>query len=368
MTDNNTQRAAVSVSLGLAGLLGILALPAPLFAQEEAEKQEVRERAELPPLTAQIPPEEALAAIKRRAKKILEARRAARRMKFSGELSEAFAYETNPATASSHKGNVSAETSAYLSWSKKLTPTLTWLGTYYGSYLLYEEYHAGDYTDHTLTPLKLQWQPGRMWRVESWLDLERNHYWPDAADSSYKQIKWTGRVRQNLFKSWYHQVQYEWFGRDYVHKKARDGGGADTATYRKDARYRARYKVGTTVKKALLSVENDFYNNDSNDNRNNYYDYHVWKITSSLSGSATKKLYLSGSFAFERKNYDVRPVSGITSEARYDDKYTMSTSASYDLNDTWRLAAGLTFDHLGSNEPTGEYDNMKESFTVTAKF
>ena len=73
MTDNNRQRAAVSVSLGLAGLLGILALPAPLFAQEEAEKQEVRERAELPPLTAQIPPEEALAAIKRRAKKILEA-------------------------------------------------------------------------------------------------------------------------------------------------------------------------------------------------------------------------------------------------------------------------------------------------------
>ena len=341
---------------------------APLRAQEAAPERERAERPELPPLTSQIPPEEALAAIKRRAKKILEARRAARRLKFSGELSTAVAYETNPATGTSHKGDTSFEPNTYLSWSKKLTPTLTWMGTYYGTYLQYVEYHAGDYTDHIMTPLKLQWQPGRMWRLENWLDLERNQYRDDARDSSYKQIKWTGRIRQNVWKSWYHQFQYEWFGRDYTHKKARDGGGADTDTYRKDARYRGRYKVGTKVRQALLSVENDFYKNDSNDNRNNYYDYEVWKITGSASGSATKKLYLSGSFAFERKNYDVRPVSGITSEARYDDKYTISTSASYDLNKTWRLAYGLTFDHLGSNEPTGEYDNNKQSLTVTAKF
>lgn len=367
MTAKN-KRILSPTGVGLTALLVWAVVPQPLFAQQEAAEKEIRERPELPPLTAQIPPEEALAAIKRRAKKILEARRAARRMKFSGEVSQVFAYETNPATASDHKGNSSSEENAYLAWSKKLTPTLTWQGTYYGSVLFYEKYHAGDYTDHIMTPVKLQWQPGRMWRVESWLDLERNHYREDARDSSYKQIKLTGRIRQNLFKSWYHQVQYEWSGRDYVHKKARDGGGADTATYRKDARYRARYKVGTTVKKALLSMENEYYKNDSNDNRNNYYDYWVWKVSNSISGNVTKKLYCSAGFNFERKSYNVRPVSGISAEARYDDKYTLSANANYDLNDTWRLAGGLTFDHLGSNEPTGEYDNMKESLTITAKF
>ena len=339
----------------------------PAVSAQEAPEREPAERVDLPPLTAQVSPELALAAIKRRAQKILEARRAARRLKFSGEFSEVVAYETNPATASSHKGDTSFEQNASLTWSKKLTPTLTWLGTYYGTYLQYVEYHAGDYTDHIMTPLKLQWQPGRMWRLESWMDLERNQYRDDGRDSSYKQIKLTGRIRQNLFDSWYHQAQYEYFGRDYTHKKARDGGGADTETYRKDGRHRWRYKVGTTFKKALLSVENDVYLNDSNDASSDYYDYEVWKITSSASGNATKKLYLSGSFAFERKNYRERPVSGIV-EARYDDKYTLSTSASYDLNDAWRIAYGLTFDHLGSNEPTGEYDNAKHSLTLTAKF
>lgn len=59
MTDNNTQkRVAVSITLGLAGLLGVVALPSPLFAQQETEQQEVRERPELPPLTAQFPPED----------------------------------------------------------------------------------------------------------------------------------------------------------------------------------------------------------------------------------------------------------------------------------------------------------------------
>ncbi|MBI2174085.1 MAG: hypothetical protein HYU33_02675 [Candidatus Omnitrophica bacterium] len=337
---------------GLAALM-VLTLPTQvLLAQEKAQGDDstegVTRRRELPPLTAQIPPEEALAAIKRRAQKILEARRAARRLKFSGELSTAVAYETNPGTASDHKGDTSLEPNTYMLLSKKLTPALTWQGTYYGTYLQYVRYHSGDYTDHIITPLKLQWQPGRVWRLESWMDLERNQYRDDARDSSYKQIKWTGRIRQNLFKSWYHQLQYEWFGRDYTHKKARTGAGADTETYRKDARYRFRHKVGTTA-------------------RNDYYDYEVWKINNSVSGSLTKKLYLSGSFAFERKNYRERPVSGLV-VARYDDKYTLSSSASYDLNKTWRLAYGLTFDHLGSNEPTGEYDNAKHSFTVTAKF
>ena len=364
-----TAKSRLTRLAALGSMASVLLLSgAPLQAQEAAPEQERAERPELPPLTSQIPPEEALAAIKRRAQKILEARRAARRLKFSGEVSEVVAYESNPATASNRKGDTSFEQNAYLSWSKKLTPTVTWMGTYYGTYLQYVEYHSGDYTDHIITPLKLQWQPGRMWRLENWLDLERNQYREDARDSSYKQIKWTGRIRQNVWKSWYHQFQYEWFGRDYTHKKAREGDGSDTETYRKDARYRWRYKVGTQVKKALLSVENDLYINDSNDNRNNYYDYHVWKITGSASGSATKKLYLSGSFAFEQKNYDVRPVSGISAEARYDAKYTLSTSASYDLNKTWRLAYGFTFDHLGSNDPTGEYDNAKQSFTITAKF
>ena len=355
--------------VGTALLMVVVGSAVPLRAQEAPEKAEKErpERAELPPLTATVPPEEALAAIKRRAQKILAARREARRLKFSGEISEAIAYETNPSTSSSHKGDTSEETAAYLTLSKKLTPTLDWSSSYSGSYLKYLDYGDGDYTDHTLTATKLRWQPGRMWRVESWLDFEYNYY-PTAKDSTYRNFKTVTRIRQNLFGSWYHQVQYEYFVRDYVTKNARDGAGAETLSDRVDRRNRLRYKVGATVKKALLSVENDLYRNDSNDARNDFYDYDVWKITSAASGNLTKKLYLSGTFGFERKNYRSRKVTGINAEARYDGKYSLTTGASYDLNDTWKLAYDFSFDHLGSNEPTGEYDNAKHAFKVTARF
>ncbi len=340
--------------------------PSVSLAQEAPEK-EAAERPELPPLTAQISPEEALAAIKRRAQKILAARRAARRLKFSGEISEAIGYEINPANSSSHKGDTYEDTSTYLTLSKKLTSTLDWSSSYSGNYIKYVDYGDGDYTDHTFTASKLRWQPRKMWRLEGWLDVEYNYY-PKAKDSTYRNFKPVARIRQNLMGKWYHQVQYEWFARDYATKNARDGAGSETLSNRVDVRNRLRYKVGTTIKKALLSVENDLYWHDSNDARNDFYDSEVWKINNSISGNLTKKIYLSGSFAFERKNYAERKVTGINAEARYDDKYSLSSGISYDFNDTWKFAYDLSFDHLDSNEPTGEYDNTKHAFKVTAKF
>lgn len=359
-------RLARAVAFAGLSALAFAFLPSHSAAQDTPEK-EVRERPELPPLTAQISPEAALAAIKRRAQKTLQMRRAARRLKFSGEVSEAVGYETNPSNSSSHKGDTYFDQSMYLTLSKQLTTTLNWSSSYAGNYLKYVDYGDGDYTDHSLTASKLRWQPGRMWRVESWLDLEYNFY-PKGKDSTYRNFKTVTRLRQNLFDSAYHQLQYEYFVRDYVTRNARDGAGSETLSDRVDRRNRVRYKAGGSVKKALLSVENEFYRNDSNDGRQDFYDYDVWKITSSLSGSATKKLYLSSSFAFERKNYRERKVNQITAEARYDDKYTMTTGASYDLNKMWKIAYDVSFDHLDSNETTGEFDNAKHALKVTARF
>ena len=363
---NSLARLRVLLSL-LFCFIFLVTHPPTLPAEEPATSEKPKARSTLPPLTAQVSPEEALAAVKRRSQKILATRRAAKRFKFSGDVSQETGYETNPSNSSSRKGDTYFQESASLSLSKKLTSTLDWSSSYAGSYLKYLDYGDGDYTDHTLTATKLKWQPGKIWRVESWTDLEYNFY-PTALASGYRNWKLVGRMRQNLLKSWYHQVQYEYFIRDYTSKKARDGAGNDTLSHRVDTRHRLRYKVGTTVRKALLSWENEFYWHDSNDARNDFYDAQVWKTTGSASGNLTKKLYLSGSFAFERKNYTTRKVSGINAEARYDDKYTLSSSASYDLNNTWKLAYAFSFDHLASNEPTGEYDNAKHLFTVTARF
>ena len=357
---SNRLRLITSGSLAL--LMLIVAIPQALHAADQPPATA------LPPLTATVSPEEALAAIKRRAQKIVAARRAARRLKLYAEVSEAYAYENNPSNAGTpRKGDSSFEEDAYLLLSKKLTPALEWQGSYYGAYVKYLRLGEDDYTSHTLTPLKLRWQPGRMWRVETWMDLDYNFY-PATADSSYRQIKPVIRIRQNLLGSAFHQFQYEWFARHYTHKRARNGGGSATLTRREDVRNRLRYKVGATVKQALLTVENEYYWNESNDASDDFYDYQVWKITNSISGNVTEKLYESGSFAYEQKNYGAHHVSGINPEARYDGKYTFSTSVSYDLNKTWKLGYDYTLDHLASNDPTGEFDNIKHAVKLTAHF
>ena len=78
-----------------------------------------------------------------------------------------------------------------------------------------------------------------MWRVEGWTDVEINYY-PKGNDSSYRNLKFVGRIRQNVLKSWYHQFQYEWFARDYSRKNARNGAGAETLSNRVDNRNRIR--------------------------------------------------------------------------------------------------------------------------------
>ena len=363
--------------VGSLAVLGLLlgALPA-IAAQDTFQEQEKPEH-HLPEVAPAAKPsitsEAIVEAVKRRALQILEARRKAKRLRHYLEFSQVIGYETNPLNTGSRKGDTFIEEDSYVLFSKYLTETLTWSGSYYGIYTKYLQLGEVDYTSHTLTPVKLRWQPTKMWRVETWMDLDYLYY-PISEDASYRQLKPVVRIRQDVGKGWYHHVQYEWAGRGYLHRRARDGDGEETLSRRQDHRNRLRHRVGTTMPKlwrvtgVSCYVENDWYTNDSNDGLQNFYDYDVWKLTGSLSGDLTNKWSVSANYAFERKNYDARKVIGITEEARYDDKHSVSTSLAYNLNDTWRMSTGFAYDHLDSNEPTGEFDNAKYSLTLTAHF
>lgn len=323
---------------------------------------------ELPPLTATLSPEEALAAIKRRALAILEERRRARQWRASGEVTHLLGYESNPSNGVEHVGDTYLEQSLYLALSKKLTPTLTWQSSYSGSFDNYLEYGDGDYTSQTVTPAKLLWQPGRMWRLDAGVDLNLTYY-PKASASNYREIKPSIGVRQNLKGSWFHAVRYEWYLRDYISKRARDGTpGAETLSDRMDTRHRLRYEVGTTWRQLLCKVKQEWYLQDSNDARQDFYDAEDYKLTASVNRQLTAKASCNASYAFERKNYRHREVAGITAEARYDDTHTWTLAGSYDLNPTWSVNPSLTYKFLDSNEPTGEFVDTTLSASLTARF
>lgn len=330
------------------------------LAQEPPERE--RAEREAAPTTQEV-----IAAIKRRAQQILEERRKARRLRASGEFSQLVGYENNPSNGVEHKGDSYVEHSLYLGLSKKLTPTMSWNSSYSGSFDNYQEYGDGDYWSHTLTASKLTWQPGRMWRVDGGVDLNVTYY-PRASASNYREVKPSVGVRQNLYGAWYHLVRYEWFLRDYISKKARDGASAETLSDRQDTRHRVRYEFGTTWKGALYKVKQEFYWHDSNDARTDFYDAEDYKVTLSWNRQLTKKFSVTPSYSFERKNYSHRTVSGITAESRYDDTHTWTLGGAYDLNETWSVNPNLSYKWLNSNDPTGEYIDLTVSGTLTARF
>jgi hypothetical protein len=212
-----------------------------------------------------------------------------------------------------------------------------------------------------------------MWRLEAGADLNITFY-PRSKPSNYRELKPYLQVRQNLGEfprlgNLFHLFRYEWFIRDYITKKARDGASAETFSNRVDARHRVRYEVGTTWGKTLFKVKQELYWHDSNDARNDFYDAQDYKLTASANQPLTKKLSANASYAFERKNYEHRPVTGdVTTEARYDDTQTWTLQGTYDFDKTWSLSPKFEYKFLDSNEPTGEYVDTTISGTLTARF
>ena len=361
-----TKNSSLMVPALLAGFLCLLWAGQGSTQEQEREAPE-RELKEISPST-----EELVAAIKRHAQQILEERRRAKRLRFYGEVSHLIGYESNPSNGVNHIGDTYMEESLYLLLSKRMTPTVTWQGTYSGYYDNYLEYGDGDYISQTLTPVKLLWQPGRMWRVDGGVDLNLTYY-PLSGPSNYRDFKPFIGVRQNIGElpklgSLFHSVRYEWFIRDYISKKARDGASAETLSNRVDTRHRLRYEIGTTWEEILLKLRQDWYWHDSNDARNDFYDAQDYKVTFSANRQMTKKLSMNASYSFERKNYEHRPVSGITGEARYDDTQTWTVSGAYDFDKTWSFDPSFSYKFLDSNEPTGEYVDTTISGTLTARF
>jgi len=312
-----------------------------------------------------------LNAITRRAEQILAERGRAARLQVSGEFSQGVGYERNPSYASDHKGSSFTEDDLYLALSKKLTPTVTWQGTYSGSYLYYVKLAADTYSSQTLTPLKLIWRPNQMWRMDGGVDLSYLWYLSlkRSEASNYQELKpWVG-VRQNLFGTWFQSVRYQWFVRHYLSARARDGAGKATRSYREDHRDGVRYELGTTWHDTLVKARYDWYLNDSNDARNDFYDAQDNKATLSISKSLTRKFSVLASYAHELKHYAHRPVTGITpKKVRYDEIHTWALAGNYDFNPTWSLSPSFSYSRNNSNDPTGEYYDWAISTALTAHF
>ena len=311
--------------------------------------------------------EETLDAIKRRALQIIQEHQA-RQLQFYGEVSAGAGYEKNPLYGSARKGDGFTEESLFLLWSKQLTRTITWQGSYIGDYTGYPHLTDASLTFSSLTPAKLLWQLNPMWRAEGGVDL--GYVWfPKDGNSGYREFKPNVGIRQNLWGSWFHTLRFDSSLRRYIAAHARDDAGNPKPAHRRDIRPRIRYEVGTTWLKTMLRVRNEWYWNDSNDQQQDFYDARDYKLTASLTRPITQKLSLSASYSYELKHYLHRAVSQVSPDrARHDDIDTWNLAATYDLTPTWSVSPSFTYTRDRSNEPTGEYFDWTTALALTAHF
>ena len=349
----------------LAFLVAALFLPRPAWAQpveslEDSPGQEKLEREASRVADLEV--------LRRRALKEKKQKPAPAvpRFKHYLELSQGAGYESNPRRNASRTGDAFLENTLAAALSKKLSPRWSWQGFYYGSFTNYLEYGDGDYAYQTLTPLKLLWKPAQTWRLD--LEMEVGDLlFPSSSVHNYRWLRPSVGAQQELPGGFLHAGQLDWQIRKYGSQKAKSGSGAETLDDRVDTRPRVRYEIGNAWKRTVAKVRQEWYWNDSNDARNDFYDAQGYKVTASLRQKITKKLLADIGYSFERRNYRKRPVTGITSEARYDDTHTWSLSGLYELNETWRIGSSFSYRFLDSNDPTGEYVDATITGTVSAR-
>ncbi len=287
-------------------------------------------------------------------------------LKLRAEISQAGGYESNPRRGGDRVGDSYLESTAYLLLSRKLTPDLRWHAAYYLSFQNYLEYGDGDYSYQSFVPSRFIRRLGKYFRLEAELELG-DLYFPKASQYDYRWVNPALQVRHDLPAGFFHAFRTEWELRSYGLRKAREGDGTNSLTSREDTRYRLRYELGWASKRTLLQVRQEWYENDSNDARNDSYDAQDYKLTASARREVNGKLSLNASYSFERRNYSHRTVTGITPEARYDDTHLCTLSGDWQLSRSWSLNAAYSYRSLDSNDPKNEYVDVTYSAGVTAR-
>ena len=187
-------------------------------------------------------------------------------------------------------------------------------------------------------------------------DYALDYVWfPCDKDGTYYGNYAMVAVKHNISADLYHEVGYKFLYKSYTHDKTLGSNGTRTDDYRSDFRNSMDYEAGLYIAdKVMISTNVQFYRNNSNYQYFDYYDYWSFRIRPSLTVNVTDKLYLTGNFSYQRRNYDDR-LSSENSEHVHDNTYSFNLSALYELTKSFTLTTGLSYRENVSNEPLQKY-------------
>jgi len=181
-------------------------------------------------------------------------------------------------------------------------------------------------------------------------------YYPHSDDDDFFAHKGFAYLRHDITRHLYHKLEAAYLYKNYTDRNAL----ADTIlTYQNkhlvDNRYILEYSIGATpVPKLFLLAKARFYDNDSNARFQNFYDYKSYYGYIGFDYALLKKLHLTGSASYERKNYNKRKVT-LTNDREHDNLYTGNIGLRYSLNKNNAALLYYTYRDNASNEDLEAY-------------
>ncbi|MGH7198815.1 MAG: outer membrane beta-barrel protein [Candidatus Omnitrophota bacterium] len=145
--------------------------------------------------------------------------------------------------------------------------------------------------------------------------------------------------------------------RDYEDRMARQASGVLFGSEeRSDDRYLADSEVVVRVApRTFLRGGFNFYQNDSNDQFHDTYDYDSYEWFAGVRFSPFSKTTLSFKFSYENRDYDSRVLLDDATVFQEDDIYRSFAGAYYKFNRNVSLGLTYTYRQRNSNEPTQSY-------------
>ncbi len=353
------KRTWIAASLALL-FVGSGFLPSPQTAAAEPppvspEADELAERAKL-----------FVALLRRRAERILEARRAPPPPLFSAFSGLQQGYESNVNLDGSRRGDSFSEESASFLFSPRLTP---WLEGEVSYDLLADQYH--DFTDSNLVSQTLravlQVRPHRQVEGELGYEFGTLRY-PRAEDNSFLDHRWKTSLAWAQTSWLTHKVGWTYQYREYDTRLARDSDQNRLAGLaREDRRHVGSYEMRLRFPKLSARLGAEFYRNFSNDHFQDFYDWEDLRFRLLLTCPLTLRWVGAFTASAERKNYQSRTVPAID-VAQRDNLLTAAGSLIYQFHPHASLNYSVIYRHQDSNDPRLDFMDWVHQVGVSVSF
>ena len=189
-----------------------------------------------------------------------------------------------------------------------------------------------------------------------------------SGDDDYLDSGLGLKAQQKLPFNFYHSLSYNMLFRNYDQRTIRLSALVNSDKKRNDWRNTVEYEVGKYFEKDFFKLGIEYFNNNSNEQYLDYYDYDSYKVKSSYTHIFSEKIFSYLSFAEQMRNYRDRTLINDTGLTQWERTLLSSAAVFYNLNKAVSLGLNYTYRQNYSNEPSDRYSGSLISLSTYWKF